>query len=205
MSVGLTGLSISVAHFDPALNDQIMRLPRSWSGMSEDTLRTIAQYASDTFTPRLSCVMTAEGITNVTDIFRYLEWGRSLGYRRFIFRTCSAIPDEFQKDTAFSAYNESNAMSIEPIVEEIGARPGVIQTYRQRKSDSKVDVFSWEGLTFDIDESSEEVDPDPKVRRLNVMPDGVAYTSWIDPMSVLFEDDRETARRSMAREFAARG
>ncbi|MNV73408.1 hypothetical protein D3C71_1665550 [compost metagenome] len=49
-------------------------------------------------------------------------------------------------------------------------------------------------ITVDIDASSEEPDPDNKIRRLIVMPNTVAYKSWIDPHSNLFEDQTELAK-----------
>jgi hypothetical protein len=84
-------------------------------------------------------------------------------------------------------------------------RSGVHRFFRQRKSDSKVDGYEWDGVRFEIDESSEEPDPDPKIRRLNVMSNAAVHTSWIDPLSVLFGDDYETANRAMAREFSVQG
>lgn len=198
IALGLTGASVSVAHYDTELNRQIMVLPRSWGGMDTDTLTAVADRTSSTFTPRLSCVMTHNGVNSVEGMFAYMEWGRAMGFRRFIFRTCSDIPDDFQKPTAFSRFNTDNYMAIDPLSEQILRRPGVELTYRQRKTDSKVDVFTWQGLTFDVDESSEEPDPDSKIRRINVMPDGIAYTSWIDPDQVLFSADRVGAERRTA-------
>lgn len=204
IGAGLTGASVSVAHHDAATNRQIMQFKPNaarWEGMSEDDLREVATYTSDRFTPRLSCVMTHEGVNTVPDMLDYMAWGRSLGFRKFIFRTCSEIPQEFRKPTAFSQFNADNYLSVDDIAVEL-ERLGTFQrTFRQRKSDSKVDVYRWGDVTFDVDESSEEVDPDRKIRRINVMPDGVAYTSWIDPLAVLFAEDRERAERSMRREF----
>ncbi|MFB6718601.1 radical SAM protein [Kribbella sp. NPDC056345] len=200
INAGLTGISISVAHHDPGVNRQVMALPRSWGGMSDAALSAVAECASDHFTPRLSCVLTEDGVSSVDDIIDYLTWGRRLGFRKFIFRTCSEIPDGFKKATDFSAYNDSNARSIEPISREFQDRLGAELVYRQRKSDSKVDVFKWEDVTVDIDESSEEEDPDPKIRRLNVMPDGVTYTSWISPTSNLFDDERPIVDESITKE-----
>lgn len=132
-------------------------------------------------------------------MFDYMEWGYSLGFRRFIFRSCSAIPDDYKKDTSFSSYNDANIRSIDLIAEELADHDDIELIFRQRKSDSKVDVYRWRDITFDVDESSEEVDPDSKIRRLNVMPDGVCYTSWIDPLSNLFPDEAERRERSRQR------
>jgi molybdenum cofactor biosynthesis enzyme MoaA len=203
IDVGLTGVSISIAHHEQAKNKEIMRLPKSWDGMQAEGLCAIAAYASARFTPRLSCVMTTEGVNDVDSMFDYMRWGRELGFRRFIFRTCSEIQPGYKKATGFTDYNDDNRMSVDTLADELARVEGVERTFRQRKSDSKVDVYRWRDLTFDVDESSEEEDPDEKVRRLILMPNQAAYTSWIDPMSVLFEDDMEAARRSMAVEFAA--
>lgn len=197
---GLTGASISVAHHDLAVNRAVMALPKSWAGMSDEALAAIAAQAGPDFTPRLSCVMTGDGVSSVDDMIDYLEWGYGLGYRRFIFRTCAEIPDGFKKATEYSDYNDRNARSIEPISRELQSRLQAKLTYRQRKSDSKVDVLRWRDCVIDVDESSEEEDPDAKIRRLNVMTDGVAYTSWISPTSNLFADDRATAELSLAKE-----
>jgi len=202
IDAGLTGVSVSVAHHDPGLNRVIMRLPKSWGGMDPEALREVCSYASDDFTPRLSCVMTEEGVNDTASMFEYLRWGRDLGFRRFIFRTCSEIPAGYKKAGEFTEYNDSNKMSVDALAKELAGHDDVELTFRQRKSDSKVDVYRWGDVVFDVDESSEEEDPDGKIRRLIVMPNAVSYTSWIDPLSVLFDDDLETARRSMAVEFA---
>ena len=201
IDTGLTGVSVSVAHFDQERNREIMRLSKSWSGMDADGLRAIAESTGPTFTPRLSCVLTAEGVNDIESIFEYMNWGRRLGFRRFIFRTCSDIQDGYKKDTSYTAYNDDNLRSIEVLAERLALRDDVRLVYRQRKTDSKVDVYGWRDVTFDLDESAEEEDPDQKIRRVNLMTNGVAHTSWIDPLSVLFDDDLATARRSAAKEL----
>jgi molybdenum cofactor biosynthesis enzyme MoaA len=201
ISAGLTGASVSVAHHDKAANEAVMRFKRGWVSTSEERLAEVASYRSEAFTPRLSCVMTHDGLHTVKDILGYVEWGRALGYRNFIFRSCSAIPEEFQKPTAYSTFNNTNYLPIEPICDELDQLPFLRRTYRQRKTDSKVDVYKWDDMTIDIDESSEEADPDRKIRRLNVMTNGLTYTSWIDPLSVLFAEDLAGAEIARRREF----
>lgn len=201
ISAGLTGVSVSVAHHDRAANEAVMRFKRGWVSTSDERLAEIASYRSENFTPRLSCVMTHDGLHTVPDILGYIEWGRALGYRNFIFRSCSAIPEEFQKPTAYSSFNTTNYLPIEPICDELDTLPFLTRTYRQRKTDSKVDVYRWGDITIDIDESSEEADPDRKIRRLNVMTNGITYTSWIDPLSVLFQQELGGAHAARAKEF----
>lgn len=202
IDVGVTGASISVASHDPSANREIMRLTGSWTGMSEDDLRYVTSFSNEEFSPRLSCVLTEEGVRTAKDIDAYIGWGRELGFRRFIFRSCSQIPDEFVKETEFSEYNEASYIPIDPLVEKFRSNSMYRETFSQHKSDSHVHVFQGEdGVVVDIDASSEEVDPDPKIRRLNVMPDGVTYTSWIDPRSFLFPDESETVLNSLRREL----
>jgi len=107
------------------------------------------------------------------------------------------------KTTAYSSFNTTNYLPIEPICDELDQLPFLQRTYRQRKSDSKVDVYRWDDMTIDIDESSEEPDPDRKIRRLNVMTNGITHTSWIDPLSVLFQEDLGAAELARIREFGA--
>jgi radical SAM family protein/4Fe-4S single cluster protein len=201
VAASLTGVSVSVAHHDPVVNGRIMRFGPKWPGMTDDDLGYVAGRASDVFTPRLSCVMTPEGIATAPDMIEYMNWGRELGFRRFIFRSCSEIPEEFRKQTDYAAYNASSHITIDEITADLDRRPGLERTFRQRKSDSKVDSYRWGDISFDVDESSEEPNPDRKIRRLNVMPDGVAYVCWIDPLAVLFEDERPIAVRSVKRDF----
>ncbi|WP_250404508.1 radical SAM protein [Streptomyces cellostaticus] len=199
---GLTGASLSIAHHETTTNRHIMRIKGRWGGMSEDDVRWVASHASDRFTPRLSCVLSSEGVHKLKDILEYIEWGVSLGIKKFIFRSCSQIPEPFQKGTAYSDYNEAEYIPIEPLVREFGMLDGVQETYTQHKSDSHVHVFQLgDDVTVDIDESSEEEDPDSKIRRINVMPDGVAYTSWIDPRSHLFADDATRVSDTIRREL----
>jgi Radical SAM superfamily/4Fe-4S single cluster domain len=198
---GLTGASISVAHWDPEVNREVMRWKPGWNAVDTDHLRRIAGQGDTSFSPRLSCVMTAESVASPEDMLDYMAWGRSLGFKKFIFRTCSQIPEDFQKPTNFSSYNTQNAQSVDVLSRYFDGDSRFELKYRQRKADSKVDVYRWQDTTFDVDESSEEADPDPKIRRLNFMPDRVLYTSWIDPQACLFADDHEQARHSTLQEI----
>jgi molybdenum cofactor biosynthesis enzyme MoaA len=200
IAAGLTGVSVSVAHQDPDRNHDIMRHKGTWRGIADHDLEQIARRASDTFQPRLSCVLTEDGVRDTDDVRRYIEWGAALGYKRFIFRSCSGIPEEYRKATSYATYNASNAVNIDRIVDDLLSSSGVRETFAQHKSDSHVHTLALGDVSIDIDESSEEPDSDAKIRRLNVMPNQIAYTSWIDPLATLFPDDREQAMVAAARE-----
>jgi molybdenum cofactor biosynthesis enzyme MoaA len=202
IDAGLTGASISVAHFDSAINAKIMRFKTRWKGLDDDMLRRIASRRNHSFSPRLSCVLTAEGVYDVAGILDYIAWGRGLGFKKFIFRSSSGIGDQYSKQTEFTAFNKMNHLAIDPLTEELQRLPGWKEIFSQHKSDSHVHVYKMDNeITVDIDESSEEEDPDDKVRRLTVMPNGVLYSSWIDPYSYLFSEDREQATASALQEL----
>ncbi len=202
IDAGMTGVSVSVASHITEDNHRVMRLKGKWDGLSDDDLRYISAHSDERFSPRLSCVLTHESVLTADDIIGYVDWGVGLGFRRFIFRSCSQIPDEFTKVTDFSDFNSSSYIPIEPIVLRLREHGDFRETYQQHKTDSHVHVFERsDGVVIDIDESSEEVDPDPKIRRLNVMPDGVTYTSWIDPRSWLFPDEADRAATSIRKEL----
>ena len=190
ISAGLTGASVSVAHHDSVVNAVVMRFKGTWKGLDNDALRLIGSHRSKQFSPRLSCVLTHESVHDLEGMRRYIDWGLELGFRKFIFRSCSGIPEIYRRSTDYAVFNAANYIPIDPITKLIDSDGSFEQTFEQHKSDSHVHVYRYlDSATVDIDESSEEADPDPKVRRLNVMPNGVAYTSWIDPTSVLFDDD----------------
>ena len=188
---GLTGISISIAHFDQSANGQIMVLDGGYRGLTDEDLRELSERCRErNVSLRLSCVLTSDGIRTVDDIAQYMSWGESLGIRRFVFRAAARIPSVFSLRTKEAAYNRSQALDIKPMVEAIGSWPEMHETFQEHKTDSHLHVFSRGTTVVDFDASSEEIDPpDRKIRRLNLMPNEVLYSSWLDPRSVIFEED----------------
>lgn len=199
----LTGISVSVANFDTQINRRIMRFKGRWQGLDESTLQRIATACNQLgLSARLSCVLTQEGIRDVEGIFAYIDWGRGLGFRRFIFRSPSKIEDKYSKQTDYTTYNRENHIDIHNLTPILEQTPGWTEKFSEHKSDSHVHVYTLDGeIVVDLDESAEEEDPDSKIRRLIVMPNGIAYTSWIDPLSHLFADDRERSYIDATREL----
>jgi hypothetical protein len=171
--------------------------------MSDDELAEVAHRSkAQRVSARLSCVLTPEGVWRPDDILAYISWGRTLGFSRFIFRIASALPQSHSKATEFTDYNREAHQPLHNLSAAIESS-GFDLRYEQHKSDSHVHVYDFEGAVVDLDESSEEEDPDPKLRRLICMPNGVAYTSWIDPHSNLFPEDAERAEAAAVSEFGA--
>lgn len=194
---GINGVSLSVAHPDPATNEIVMRNGK-WPGLNDRGISAIAEICNRRgISIRLSCVMTHESIRSLSDIDQYIAWGKRLGIKKFIFRAASVIPREFSLDTNFTQYNQYNWIDLRPIVKEFRNRKDWELVFFQDKTDSYLHVFkSRDGVLIDIDESSEEIDPDPKIRRLILMPDGELYTSWLDDKAKLFDQALEVPKRA---------
>ncbi len=191
---GLNGLSLSVAHHERSANERVMRNGTRWGGLDDEVIRAVVAIGNEhDISIRLSCVMTKIGVRSVQDIDDYLAWGCSLGIKNFIFRSCSPIPAVYRQKTSFSRFNVENWIDVRPIIQAFADRAEWTRIFAQEKTDSFVHVFRRkDGTVADFDESSEEADPDPKVRRLILMPDGYTYTSWIDERARLFENPLET-------------
>ena len=194
---GLLGCSLSMAHYDREVNDGIMNFRGSYKGLDETQLRHLASLSSTTFSPRLSCVLTPDGIHTEDELLKYIEQGKSLGFKKFIFRVGTGIPDEFATKGDFAEYNASTALNIDIFVNELMKSHGFKEIFSLHKSDSHVHVLGDGEIVLDFDQSSEEPDPDSKVRRFIYMPDGVTYTSWIDSSRLLFDDNIDIIKASV--------
>jgi len=206
INLGLSGVTLSVAHFDTEINREIMRFNGRWKGLTESDIEEIVRVSGQDTSVRLSCVLTAKGIKTVDDIINYVKWGRSLGIKRFIFRSPSWIPSDFSKETPVTRYNRLNHVNIDPITNILDTHPDFKIKFTEHKTDSHVHVYTYDNeITIDIDASSEEPDPDIKIRRLIVMANQVPYTSWIDPYSYLFEEHKNIATQAAIKELPQLG
>ena len=205
LDAGMTGISISVAHHDPLTNAEVMQFFKgTWKGMDTGALKEVAARvnALSGASARLSCVMTPEGVHDLDAVRAYTEWAQGLGFKNVIFRSPSGIPEQFTKRTLFTDYNADHHFDIHTITDALVDDHGWAQRFAEHKSDSHVHVYRTpQGMTVDVDDSSEEVDPDDKIRRLTVMPNRVLYKSWIDPLAIVFDDDLDVAQRDAVRQL----
>jgi len=132
--------------------------------------------------------MAPGGIDNFEEISKYLEYGISLGFSNFIFRAGSGIPGEFAKTTKFTDVNASASIDIDEMTKRM-AELGYKDIFSLHKTDAHLHVMKLGNVTVILDMSSEEEDPDQKIRRVIHMTNGVAYKSWIDPSQLLFDSD----------------
>lgn len=98
--VGITDISISVAHINPDINAKIM----NYSGLSYELVKNIIASGIDV---RFSCYLDNDGSKDLEEFNKYLEKGMELGVKRFIFRLSSGIPRCYELDNSFSKNNRN--------------------------------------------------------------------------------------------------
>lgn len=181
--VGITDISISVAHINPSINAKIM----NYSGLSYELVKNIIDAGIDV---RFSCYLDNDGSKDLKEFNQYLHNGIDLGVKRFIFRLSSGIPRCYELDNNFSKNNRNVTIDVLKYVEFLKEN-GYEVKYFQKKSDSHLYMLEKGDIKVDVDRSLEEIDPDKKIRRIIYMPNNCTYTSWIDSTSFLFKEDQE--------------
>ena len=181
--VGITDISISVAHMNPDINAKIM----NYEGLNYEVVKKIIETGIDV---RFSCYLDNNGSKDLEEFNKYLEKGIELGVKRFIFRLSSGIPRCYELDNSFSQNNRNVTVDVLTYVEFLKSK-GFIVKYFQKKSDSHLYMLEKGDIKVDVDRSLEEIDPDSKIRRIIYMPNNYTYTSWIDSTSFLFNDDKK--------------
>lgn len=178
---GVNDLSISVADYRSERNSCIMGI---------DNLSKIKDFfqvvENTTMRIRLSCFLCSQGIKTLTDITNYLRFAVDNRISNVIFRL---MPSNMENDLSY--LNE---------IVSVLSSTGWQVSYQHKKTDSIIYELKKENNHIALSCVKEEVDPDQKIRRLIYMPDGVLYTSWIDPSSFLFDDDDERIICSALRE-----
>ena len=180
--VGITDISISVAHIIPSINAKIM----NYSGLSYEIVKNIIDAGIDV---RFSCYLDNDGSKDLEEFNKYLQNGIDLGVKRFIFRLSSGIPRCYELDNNFSKNNRDVTIDVLKYVEFL-KKKGYEVKYFQKKSDSHLYMLENGEIKVDVDRSLEEIDPDKKIRRIIYMPNNCTYTSWIDSTSFLFKEDK---------------
>lgn len=78
-------LNISKAHFDEAVNREIMQYEKGYCS-NEDIRRAVLFAKANDLRPRMSCLLLKDGIHDLKGIVDYLEYYQSLGVDNVIFR-----------------------------------------------------------------------------------------------------------------------
>lgn len=167
---GIGDISVSVADYRPDRNLSIMKL---------DTLSKLAEtlpaMTRSGMAIRLSCYLCGAGIHTPEDVRHYLDFARANGVRAVILRKTPTAP---QADLDY----------FDTLLRMLEA-DGWALRFSCQKPDALIYELEKEDFRLSFSCTSEEYDPDQKIRRLIYMPNKVVYTSWIDPSSCLFEQD----------------
>ncbi|MEP2506017.1 MAG: radical SAM protein [Paracoccaceae bacterium] len=185
LSAGVTDVSISRAARLPSDNDRIMRM-KSGASLQDDQIATLARAMPDL---RLSCFFTADGVSSGARMQEYIEWGQSLGVRRFVFRLNSGIQSRFALPGQFydgnNDYPGCETRELRDLLHADGFQPG----FNRQCEDYDLYELKRDDVHVSVDRSSDVADPDRKIRRLLHMPNGVCYTSWLQSGASLFPED----------------
>lgn len=134
----------------------------------------------------MSCYITPKGVFDNSDLLQYVKEGKKLGVHNYIFRYSPVLTDADVPIRKTFAALKAN---------------GWVCRYAVEKTDAIIYELYQNGTTVTLSSTSEEPDPDKKVRRLILMPDCVLYTSWIDKTSYLFDDEASKIACSVLKEY----
>ena len=160
---GLTNVTISRAHNDDIKNSSLMRLPQY---DLEGTMEAILRNELD---PKLSCLLSKEGVSSDEDIINYIEAVKALGGRKVIFRELLSVND----DSEYGKWANTNYTSVTN-VSKLMERLGVPQ-FRGL----------WQQIIWDYKGTAVTIWPDGSRKDtinkgdLIYMPDNHLYSSWI--------------------------
>lgn len=191
ISNGLNKITLSLAHHQFDKNLALMNFRSQYKGMSEEDIEELWKL-SNKCSIRFSCFINKEGIRSIDDMKNYIKFWTDRGIKNFIFRGASnsQTPLHYLKETNFSNFWFQNATSIDYYVQELES--AWYQEVRStHKTDLHIHIVEKDWVRIDLEETTEEPDPDKKIRRLLYFPNGVTYKSWIEPTELLFEWDKE--------------
>lgn len=170
---GVNELSISLASHKPEINKKIMNI-ESYEKVDE----ILSQNICGQISVRLSCYVCDIGIRTFRDMKAYIKWGEERNVNNFIFRMERKHEEE---------RIEKNMLDfVKNFLKE-----GFRITFSHHKSDSYIYELKNSKSIITLNYAMEEEEDDKKIRRLIVMPDGIVYSSWINPASYLFPDEKK--------------
>jgi molybdenum cofactor biosynthesis enzyme MoaA len=116
---GVQHVNISIAHFDPARNFELMRLNDS---LAISQLRhVVAVLKRANVRPRLSCVLVRGGIETFEGILQYLEFAGSLGVDNVIFRQLMYPDSQDCQCDEVARFCSSHRVALEPLLRRVTA------------------------------------------------------------------------------------
>ena len=191
ISYWVNKLTLSLADYRYENNKKIMNFWWDFHWLTPEQIRYI-WWCSDKCSIRFSCFLNKDWIWTEVDIFKYIQFWRENWVNKFIFRAASnsKTPLKYIKNSEFFIFWIENVKDIDEYTPYF-LNEWFVEKFSLHKSDIHVHSFVKDNVCVDFEQVSEELDPDGKIRRVIYFPNDIAYTSWIDPMDILFEEDKE--------------
>lgn len=189
-------INISRAYHDHKKNNEIMRFidPIAEASFINDDkyLSFINKHiANSKLKPRLSCLLTKEGVSNVKLMKEYLDYFISLGFNNFIFREIMSFESQ-TKNLEIGEYCNNNRINLNDIWEEMENEPDFepwlnligyyyyVEIYKYKKN---ITVAS---EAADINVQYKEKNDHPNIIYETAFhPNGNLCGSWVDNEDIL--------------------
>ena len=174
---GLTGISISLNHFDQDIRKAVMGINHSLTDEQVQAIFSIGKQLG--ISMRVSSVMVNPGYKSYTEIDQMIEWIQAMGAEKLILRMPIDMPDFYdENDMHVSLDSNYSHKFLGKHLEKLSESKPILNIH---KEDIKVVKFAFpNNLVVDLVWSKELVDNDYKVRRFIMKPDGKTYTSWVE-------------------------
>ncbi|HEY5284974.1 MAG TPA: radical SAM protein [Polyangia bacterium] len=148
-AAGARHLNISVAHPNPVVSAQLMHLPHS---LEASALGEVVRRARQAGTrPRLSCVLLADGISDLAGILSYLEFARSLHVDNVIFR--QLMRTSAHEGSFVVRFCDSKRVLIEPLLNQLERVPDFALERQIIGYYYYVEVWRWRGIDVVFEEA----------------------------------------------------
>ena len=110
---GLDWLEISRHHFDEQINQKIMRFRPDLTISQNTTFSSVVRSLKESVEVKLVCIIQEGGVDSVASLVDYIDWARSIGMRKVIFREFSILDTSYKNNKTFSYIGSSRVSVIE--------------------------------------------------------------------------------------------
>ncbi|MEO0338881.1 MAG: hypothetical protein AAF242_06680 [Bacteroidota bacterium] len=117
---------ISRCHYDEAINQSIMYINRNEPVYQNTHYEQLIGSLVPAFNVKNSCILTQTGIHTIVDVEYYLDWVRSLGVKKVVFRELSRL-DKSYRENRTKLWIEKNRVPIDTILQQIMPRLGTLR------------------------------------------------------------------------------
>lgn len=111
-------IELSRCHWDQEVNQRIMRFNRTQPVWKNEGYASMLQQVHPHLHVRNSCILTADGVSDLQDVEAYLEFAASLGVREVVFRELSRTGDAYET-SRFTDWIGENRVPINDIMDAV--------------------------------------------------------------------------------------